>query len=197
MGRAGRDVPGSRLPGRGLDRRVDLADPVEITVGLAATDTQGETRQLDYAQPVVAARTSSARDAGRLAAFVLHAWVRQQAAGGSEFFTRVNDHLFPMIGDPPDPIQPFPLVQPMKAVPDFAPWQDSVLSTADGASGALTFLWHLRALLTGVESTDFLSGSMFFPLAAAPPSPEPADAGRRDRDVHPSDGHHRCLGSAC
>ena len=145
--------------------------PSEITVGLAATDPQGETRQLDYSQPVVA--DVLGWDAGRLAVFVLHAWVRQQAAGGSEFFTRVNDHLFPMIGDPPGPIQPFPLVQPMKAVPDFAPWRDSVLSTADGASGALTFLWHLRALLTGVESTDFLSGSMFFPLAAAPPSPNP------------------------
>ena len=51
---------------------------------------------------------------------------------------------------------------------DFKPWMDSVLTLARGAPGALTFLWHARALLTGNESGDFNQGSLYFPLVSGP-----------------------------
>ena len=52
----------------------------------------------------------------------------------------------------------------MGGPPEFDRWKDSVFTTNDGAAGALTFLWHLRALLTGNEDSSFLGGSFFFPL---------------------------------
>ncbi len=149
--------------------------PADITVWLAATETRDnvpDRRQLTYLHPP---GEVLAWDTARLAVFVLRAWIRQQAAGGDDFFTRVNDHLFPMLGDPADPIDPFPLVDPMGQPATFDPWADSVLSTDGGAAGPLTFLWHAKALLTGVESPDFLSGSMFFPLAPGGSGPAPAD----------------------
>lgn len=136
-------------------------------VGLTAIRTPSDSRLLEYPNPVIA------WDAARLAVFVLKAWIIQRAADNDEFFRRVNDHLFPMMGDPAGVISPFPLVQAMQATPDFDAWRSSVLTTNNNASGALTFLWHLRALLTGNESPDFLTGSFFFPLSGAPQSGAP------------------------
>ena len=73
-----------------------------------------------------------------------------------------------MLGDPAGVIAPFPLVAPMKTPPSFDAWRGSVLTTDNNASGALTFLWHARALLTGNEKPSFLDGSFFFPLSGAP-----------------------------
>ena len=78
------------------------------TVGLKASRTPADSRQLDYPNTVIA------WDAARLAVFVLKAWIAQRAAANEEFFKRVNDHLFPMMGDPAGAIAPFPLVAPMK-----------------------------------------------------------------------------------
>ncbi|MDA4107835.1 DUF6603 domain-containing protein [Mycolicibacterium holsaticum] len=107
-------------------------------------------------------------DAARLAVFVLKAFIAQRAATGSEpFFERVLEHVFPMLGDPPDPIMPFPIVDEMGEPVDFTIWSNSVLQGED-AAGPLTFLWHLRALLTGNEDPQFWPGSMFFPLIDGP-----------------------------
>jgi hypothetical protein len=141
------------------------------TVGLKAIRTASDERQLDYPNAVLA------WDAARLAVFVLKAWIIQHAAANDEFFKRVNDHLFPMMGDPAGVIAPFPVVQPMKTPPNFDAWRASVLTTDNNASGALTFLWHLRALLTGNESPDFVTGSFFFPLSGAPQAGAPPALG--------------------
>jgi Family of unknown function (DUF6603) len=136
-------------------------------VGLKAS-TQNDSRQLDYPDtPVIA------WDIVRLAVFVLRAWIAQRAAANEEFFKRVNDHVFPMMGDPAGPIDPFPLVGAMKSPADFDAWRETVLTTDNNAAGALTFLWHLRALLTGNEDPNFLSGSYFFPLSGAPQAGSP------------------------
>ena len=137
------------------------------TVGLKASRTPADSRQLDYPNAVIA------WDAARLAVFVLKAWIAQRAAANEEFFRRINDHLFPMMGDPAGAIAPFPLVAPMKAPPSFDAWRASVLTTDNNAAGALTFLWHLRALLTGNEDPNFLNGSFFFPLSGAPQTGSP------------------------
>ena len=137
------------------------------TVGLKASRTPSDFRQLDYPNTVIA------WDAARLAVFVLKAWIAQRAAANEEFFKRINDHLFPMLGDPAGAIAPFPLVAPMKAPPNFDAWRGSVLTTDNNASGALTFLWHARALLTGNEDPNFLNGSFFFPLSGAPQAGSP------------------------
>ena len=75
-----------------------------------------------------------------------------------------------MLGDPPSAIKEFPLVgaDNMQKAPDFGLWRDSVLNLGSGATGALAFLWHLRALLTGNENQDFLTGSpsLFMPLTS-------------------------------
>lgn len=140
----------------------DYASP-NLTVGLTVVDAEDRSRTLQYPNNVIA------WDAARLATFVLQAWIHQQAAGGG-FFQRVDDHLFPMLGDPEAPpnnplIRSFPLVgNTMGQGFDINNWKNSVFSTDNGAAGALTFLWHLRALLTGNESPDFFSGSYFFPL---------------------------------
>ena len=137
------------------------------TVGLKASRTAADFRQLDYPNAVIA------WDAARLAVFVLKAWIAQRAAANEEFFKRINDHLFPMLGDPAGAIAPFPLVAPMQTPPNFDAWRDSVLSTDNNATGALTFLWHVRALLTGNEDPNFLNGSFFFPLTGAPQAGSP------------------------
>jgi hypothetical protein len=140
------------------------------TVGLTASRTPSDTRTLEYPNTVIP------WDAARLAVFVLKAWIAQRAAANDEFFKRINDHLFPMLGDPAGVIAPFPLVAPMKTEPDWGSWPGSVLTTDNNASGALTFLWHARALLTGNEDPNFLNGSFFFPLiggqtGGSPPTP--------------------------
>ena len=90
------------------------------------------------------------------------------------------EHLFPMLGDDPaEVIDPLPIVDDMGQQADFTEWSDSVLPGED-AGGALTFLWHLRALLTGNEDPEFWPGSMFFPLVDGPSAgsaPTMANAG--------------------
>ncbi len=117
-------------------------------------------------------------DVARLATFVFRAWLRQKAMQSQpgppkSFFRRVDDHLFPMLGDPqPNIIQPFPLfADPMGGQPNFDAWHGSILTTDANASGALTFLWHLRALITGNASPDILPGSRWFPLIPGPDQP--------------------------
>ncbi len=110
-------------------------------------------------------------DVARLAIFVLRAFLRQKAIQSppgppKNFFRRVDDHVFPMLGDPqPNPIAPFPLLaDAMGAAPVFDTWHQSILTTDENGSGALTFLWHLRALITGNTSPDVLPGSRYLPL---------------------------------
>src|SRR4029453_1294303 len=61
--------------------------------------------------------------------------------------------------------------------PSFDAWRGSILTTDENASGALTFVWHFRALVTGNTSPDVLGGSRWLPLisgpeaAAGPPAP--------------------------
>lgn len=95
--------------------------------------------------------------------YVLKAFVAQQAET-EPFFGRVLRHVFPMMGDPPATIQPLPVVAATGSEADFSIWSDSVLPGGDDAAGALTFLWHLRALLTDNEEPTFWPGSMFFPV---------------------------------
>jgi hypothetical protein len=139
------------------------------SLGLTLTaSTQAESRAL------VLPTGALAWDVTRLATFVLRAWLRQQALQSpvgppKNFFRRIDDHLFPMLGDPPGVIKPFPLVaDQMGTTPGFDDWQDSILTTDDNASGALTFLWHLRALVTGNTSPDVLGGSRWLPLVSGP-----------------------------
>ncbi len=145
--------------------------PLDLT--LDVTNKSAEKRTMS-----VAGNPALAWDAVRIAVFVLESWFRKQAVSnpGDNLFNRVDHHLFPALGEPASTIKPFPLVGAanMGTPPQFDLWKDSVLTTSGGASGALTFLWHLRALLTGNESPDFLSGSVFFPLvgpAVAHPAP--------------------------
>lgn len=140
---------------------------VANTIGLKASRSATDSRQLDFPNPVIA------WDAARLAVYVLKSWIAQRAAANEEFFRRINDHLFPMLGDPAGVIAAFPLVAPMKSPPNFDAWRSSVLTTDNSATGALTFLWHLRALLTGNEDPSFLDGSFFFPLTGAPQAGAP------------------------
>jgi hypothetical protein len=139
-------------------------------------------------------------DCARIALFILESWIHKQAqgAGGADnFFTRTDKHLFPMFGEPAGAIQAFPLFgeSNMGTPPNFDPWRQSVLTTSGDAAGALAFLWHLRALLTGNESPSFIGGSFYLPLvggaagghppskasdviagATYPPSPDAAGA---------------------
>ncbi len=168
-----------------------------------------DTRHFDVPNPALA------WDGARLAVFVLRAWVHNQAlqsqslaavAGvdlGADanapdnFFTRVDNHLFPMLGadaQPGDAIQPFPIVGDQPGTnPNFQPWQNSVLTFSNSGQGAITFLWHLRALITGNESSSLFSGSFYFPLVgeggpAGDPLPPPlnqfATLGNYDNTPH-------------
>ena len=109
-------------------------------------------------------------DIARLATFILRAWLSQKAIQSppgppKNFFRRIDDHFFPMLGDPPNVIQPFPLfADPMGSQPNYDNWRNSILTTDANASGALTFLWHLRSLITGNTSPEILPGSRWFPL---------------------------------
>ncbi|HEV2069816.1 MAG TPA: DUF6603 domain-containing protein [Acidimicrobiales bacterium] len=103
-------------------------------------------------------------DCLRLVVFVLQSWV--QAETNDPFLARLNEHLFPMLGKPESDIKAFPLFDGMGTLPKFEPWAGSVLTLEGNAAGALTFLWHARALITGNEDPDFLEGSLWFPLTA-------------------------------
>ncbi|MCV7221236.1 DUF6603 domain-containing protein [Mycolicibacterium elephantis] len=150
-------------------------NPLEVSVDLtteAATLPEPDARTMSYTSGQTSPEILG-WDAARLAVFVLKAFIAQRAATGTEpFFERVLEHLFPMLGDPPDPIMPFPIVDEMGQPADFTDWSDSVLQGED-AAGPLTFLWHLRALLTGNEDPQFWPGSMFFPLVDGTPNGNP------------------------
>ena len=119
-------------------------------------------------------------DVARLATFVLQAFVAPRAAADAPskgFFYRAQNHLLPLLGSggAGGAIAPFPVFQPMRDPADFGDWKDSVFTQG----GALTFLWHLRALITGNESPDFIKASFHLPLhgdqqlpdADGPPDP--------------------------
>jgi hypothetical protein len=146
--------------------------PPSITANITNKQTGADAaRKLIYSgttQPSV-----FAWDCARIALFVLEAWIHDKAsaaAGVDNAFTRIDHHAFAMLGDPPSAIKEFPLVgaDNMQKAPDFGLWRDSVLNLGSGATGALAFLWHLRALLTGNENQDFLTGSpsLFMPLTS-------------------------------
>jgi hypothetical protein len=129
-------------------------------------------------------------DCVRMALFVVEAWVHKNAVNGT-VLGRMNKHLFPMFGElPSSAIKTFPLFgvgtgtatdstgQPpnMGQPPNFEPWRQSVLG--GNVAGVVTFLWHLRALVTGDEGLDFFHGSLFMPfpgehpvVSANPPDP--------------------------
>jgi hypothetical protein len=141
-----------------------------VDVDLTAVAAAGQ-RVLSYQIPDSPTPQILGWDAARLLVFVLKAFAAhraQEAAGAEkEFFERVVEHLFPMFGDPPNPIAPFPILADEEGqVPQFDPWLDSVLPGGDDAAGALTFLWHLRALITDNEDPSFFNGSYYFPLVA-------------------------------
>jgi|GEM_PF-5672998 len=111
--------------------------------------------------------TAVAWDCVRLATFVVRSWVAARSLANhqdKDFFYRMDQHLFPMLGDPAGSIQPMPPLDATGVVPDFSKWKKSVFSTNDGGAGALTFLWHLRALITGNEDVNAFGGSTYFPL---------------------------------
>jgi hypothetical protein len=149
-----------------------------ITFDLTIVDADGRSRTMAFVpNPVIQ------WDAARLATFVLQAWVHQLGTGAPDgFFGRADEHLFPMLGDPETTsIKAFPLVgDTMGQSFNVDPWKNSVLTSDNNAAGALTFLWHLRALLTGNESPEFFDGSFWFPLVAGqiqgnPPAPGDSD----------------------
>jgi hypothetical protein len=190
----------------------DFIDSAAINLSIDATAAPHVALGLDVARKPNSAPQDArhfnvpnpnlAWDCARLAVFVLRAWVHSQALqsqsfaamagvdfgssaqGPDNFFTRVDNHLWPALGADAQangPIQPFPIVgdQP-GAAPNFQPWQNSVLSFSNNGQGAITFLWHLRALITGNESSSLFNGSFFFPLVggggpAGTPLPPPLD----------------------
>ncbi len=154
-----------------LDGTITLtpaAQPPQITLGV--TDKSAPARSRAITVPTGPPTEVFAWDCARVAIFVVEAWIKQQAQNnGGPFFSRASEHLLPMFGaPPPQPIGVFPLFQPTGEAADFKPWMDSVLTLGGGAPGALTFLWHARALLTGNESGDFIQGSLYFPLVSGP-----------------------------
>ena len=151
----------------GAEIGVEINDPAQQDVfhlGLKVT-ASGENTQFDVPNPEIV------WDCARLAILVLRAWVASKNGG---FFDRVNNHLFPALGDPAGPIQPFPLIadQPGTA-PNFDLWKNSIFQFQNNGEGALTFLWHLRALITGSESTDLFSGSFYFPIVGGESAQQP------------------------
>lgn len=147
--------------------------PSPIQLSLTVNESATSDRTLDITKT-----NELAWDSARLAIFILQAWVRAQTTGGDTIFDRIDKHLFPMFGDPPGgPIGAFPLFgkKNMGEPADFDAWVDSAVSLDDNAQGPLTFLWHLRALLTGVDNPNFFDGSKYFPLdevttAGGPPT---------------------------
>ena len=110
-------------------------------------------------------------DLARLGLFVVLAWVRHEAGKGG-LFERLDTHLLPLLGVPPSPIAGFPpfdgasvMAGPQVGMGkplDFKPWLDSL--TANDGTGAMTAIWHLRALLTGNEDPSLFGGSCYVPL---------------------------------
>jgi len=166
------------VPSPPLALSVELkANTVPQSLAIGVTDTKSSnTRTLNFPP---AAPATLPWDCARLTLFILEAWIKDQPAAAA-VLGRVSNHLFPMFGEPAQPnISSFPLFgNTMGAAPDFTAWQASVLNVTSGSgAGALAFLWHLRALLTGNETATFLKGFVFMPLVggasggAAPTDP--------------------------
>ena len=137
----------------------------------------------DTSQPVrtrtLHSKTSASPgwDGVRIGLFVLQAWLKQYAQGkpATDIAARLSQHLFPLLGDMAGAtgIQASALVDSaagasnMGTVPNFASWGTSAITT-DAAKilNAATFLWHIRALLTGEQSSSLIgsAGSIFMPL---------------------------------
>src|SRR5262249_9879823 len=115
-------------------------------------------------------------DCARIALFMLESWIHDKAQPDpKDVFGRIDRHGFPMFGEPASVIKPFPLFGWANMQQKFepAPWRDSVINFDSSIVGALTFLWHLRALLTGTESLEFLKSSVFMPLVSSGPAGGP------------------------
>lgn len=100
----------------------------------------------------------------RVLLLVIGAWSRSQNNG---FFTRINNHLLPMFGEPQPQLTPqSPLFQDIGVKPvDFAAWAASIVKPGDptdDASRILTFLWHFHALVTGNDNPGFCKGSPIY-----------------------------------
>lgn len=145
------------------------SNPFDLDLTLSASSPSSRVHSLSSKSPWLV------WDAARFVMFLIEAWTQQQETH-NEFLRRVHRHLFPMFGesvDGPLSIKPFPLFQEEEQPPDFEDWCSSVLK--DG-NGAVEFLWHARALLTGNESPTFLDGSWYFPLHGEPvPGDKPPD----------------------
>lgn len=134
-----------------------------LSLNLTVSDSQGSRELKIPSNPLP-------WNIARIGAFVLHAWLKKKAEDSplgppKNFFRRVDEHLFPMLGDPESVIKAFPLFANSMGAPDFKPWLDSIVpSDPANTSGTLTFLWHLRALITGNTSPNVVGGSTWFPL---------------------------------
>ncbi len=203
-----------------LDLTVSLANPVEFISGLEITADLGgggptwaitltTSREVEGAK--VTRRRSldgadSGRDAARIVALVLATWVQHTAnqAGSAVVWRRVADHLLPMLGEIGADKANYPIVSlwPFDDNPDNTTLSSWLGSLTD-LNGLVTFLWHLRALLTGVTDPELFKGSVYAPLIAGTnpalkpthPSAPPAVAGLGEATIwlkaEPSGSSHR------
>ena len=176
------DLPGAGLPRVGFARRGRHRhpEPGRGVGGPEGDDQPIACRGLAHALVPDAGRPDAeilGWDASRLAVYVLKAFVAQRAATGEVFFQRVLEHLFPMLGDDPaEVIDPLPIVDEMGQQADFTEWSESVLPGED-AGGALTFLWHLRALLDRERGSGILARFDVLPTRGRTLGRECADHG--------------------
>src|SRR5581483_4118524 len=76
--------------------------------------------------------TFIAWDSARIAAFLVRSWVAAKAAdnpGDKGFFYRLDKHLFPMLGDPANPIQPLTPLDATGQAANFDNWKNSIFTT--------------------------------------------------------------------
>ena len=153
-------VPDGLLSGATFEGSLPASGPPRLALKVVV-DLDDEPHVLDSDSK------SAAWDCIRMATVVLKAITR--GAGEETLLGRADEHLFAMLGDPEGPIGALPPVDAMQTPPSFSAWSSSVLPTATPPdfSGAMTFLWHARALLTGNESGQFIEGSRYLPVLPA------------------------------
>lgn len=118
-------------------------------------------------------------DFARQGIFVICAWLRNEGTkpAANEVVARLAKHLLPLfVGG--ETIKPFPLFDGhvpdrLGKEPNFGPWAESMM--AGNGAGAMTALWHLRALVTGNEDKSLFGGSCFIPLHELPNAPGTID----------------------
>jgi hypothetical protein len=165
-----------------------------VTLDVKNKQTPPDDRPLTYQKGTIPG--IFAWDCVRLALFVLQAWIHDKVKSNADSpFRRIDRHGFALMGDPTRGITPAPPVAKMGTDPNFKPWSDSVFNVSGGAAGALAFLWHLRALLTGNETHSLLHGSPSFFMKlesgatdGTPPTPADATNGYNPNDVHHQSG---------